>query len=124
MRGDHLFHEDAETNCFPEAHGVDFDLAVRVHPTGAILRGATLGDLAAAVEALGGEDRTAFADFCVQWATPGPVRELKLLSEAIGQLQWCGGADDFAPDGKARLGWERGPAKTIERLVAMVKGTL
>ena len=35
--------------------------------------------------------------------------------ELVEALVWCGGSGDFAPEGKARVGWERGPAWLISR---------
>jgi hypothetical protein len=29
------------------------------------------------------------------------------ISELIGALEWCSGSKDFAPDGTARVGWEK-----------------
>jgi hypothetical protein len=41
-----------------------------------------------------------------------------LCAEAEDALRWCSGSDDFAPGGKAELGWKRGPAALIEKLRA------
>ncbi len=42
------------------------------------------------------------------------------ISEALERAQhdliWCGGSPSFAQDGEARLGWEKGPQRTIAML--------
>lgn len=35
----------------------------------------------------------------------------------LDALIWCGGSSDFAPGGKARRGWLRGPARILGYLV-------
>lgn len=40
---------------------------------------------------------------------------LKLATEHI---VWCGGADDFAPQGKAREGWLKGPGAFLDEQLA------
>ena len=37
------------------------------------------------------------------------------LAEAIEKLQWCTGSADFGPGGQAEEGWNKGPAKLIEK---------
>jgi hypothetical protein len=38
----------------------------------------------------------------------------KLLDDYIEALVWCSGASDFAPEGKAREGWEKIVAPLIK----------
>jgi hypothetical protein len=45
-----------------------------------------------------------------------------LLEEAKENLIWCGGSDDFAPDGKARDGWAKGPRQTIDTISMVLNG--
>ncbi len=50
------------------------------------------------------------------------VDQLKsLLNDAKEALIWCGGADDFALEGKARKGWERGPKLLIGKITEKLK---
>ncbi len=41
------------------------------------------------------------------------------LDDALEALIWCSGSPDFAPGGIAHAGWQKGPAKTIERLLSV-----
>lgn len=45
------------------------------------------------------------------WPTYGPQMGLyetrKMLIETLRALEWCSGSGDFAPRGKARVGWRR-----------------
>jgi len=46
------------------------------------------------------------------------LKEIKELKQAVRELaeclMWCGGSNDFAIEGKARKGWEKGPMKILE----------
>ena len=45
------------------------------------------------------------------------VAELEsVMSDAYDALIWCGGSADFAPEGQARLGWERVVIPVLEKL--------
>jgi hypothetical protein len=44
-----------------------------------------------------------------------------LLADALGDLQWCGGADDFGPNGKAKIGYDAGPRRTIDRITKVLQ---
>jgi hypothetical protein len=61
-------------------------------------------------------------------ATEAALRDLRaeneklagLLKEAKDAILWCGGSDDFAPTGKAGVGWRHpyGPLAVIARIDA------
>lgn len=44
------------------------------------------------------------------------------LQDAREDLIWCSASDDFAPGGKGRAGWVKGPAKTIEAATKVLAG--
>lgn len=47
--------------------------------------------------------------------------EIKQANEKISKLQealiWCGGSDDFALEGKARIGWEKGVKPLLDNII-------
>jgi hypothetical protein len=50
------------------------------------------------------------------------IKQLEdLLKEAIIHLTWCGGSFDFGPDGKAHMGWKRGPDVFIHKAEMVLK---
>lgn len=47
----------------------------------------------------------------------GGVAELSaqdIIDELVQALQWCTGSADFAVEGKARIGWIKGPAIALQ----------
>lgn len=54
----------------------------------------------------------------------GEIKELRakladrdeLLLQAQEDLIWCGGSADFGPGGQAKIGYDKGPRVTIERI--------
>lgn len=54
-----------------------------------------------------------------------PKTELEQAVDVICDLRsmlwWCGGSPDFQPEGKARVGWVEGPAKSVDRATEFIK---
>jgi len=44
-----------------------------------------------------------------------------LLMEAYDGLIWCSASEDFQKEGKARVGWLRGPANTMNHIEKYLK---
>ena len=42
----------------------------------------------------------------------------EIAAELADELRWCSGSADFAPGGKARKGWVRGPQKVLKKFDA------
>lgn len=47
-----------------------------------------------------------------------PASDAALLKDAMDALLWCSGSADFAPEGQARVGWERGPQRVLDAYFA------
>ena len=50
-----------------------------------------------------------------------PIGTMDLLKEAIENLQWCGGSNDFSPEGQAKIGYDKGPRTTISKFYELIK---
>jgi hypothetical protein len=45
------------------------------------------------------------------------TKERRLIEKLLKDLIWCSGSDDFGPTGMAYIGWTKGPAKTIKKVL-------
>ena len=47
-------------------------------------------------------------------------KAIDIISELRAQLMWCSASADFQKTGKARVGWEKGPMKSMEKATEFI----